>query len=77
MRRRAPGADAGRMRPVRHAAAGIVALAAAALAASAVVAIAVGGLLWIGCVYALTAALLLGFARRIRPPRHRFVFARR
>jgi hypothetical protein len=28
-------------------------------------------------VYALTAALLLGFARRIRPPRHRFVFARR
>jgi hypothetical protein len=65
------------MNALRHAAAGIVALAAAALAASAVLAFAVGGLLWIGCVYALTAAMLLGCARRIRPPKQRFVFARR
>jgi hypothetical protein len=65
------------MKALRHAAAGIVALAAAALAASAVVAIAVGGLFWIGCVYALTSALLVGCARRIRPRRQRFVFARR
>lgn len=65
------------MNALRHAAAGIVALAAAALAASAVLAIVVGGLLWIGCVYALTAAVLLGCARRIRPPKQRFVFARR
>ena len=65
------------MNALRHAAAGIVALAAAALAAAAVLAIAIAGLLWIGCVYALTAAILLGVARRIRPPRHRFVFARR
>lgn len=63
------------MKTLRHAAAGIVALAAAALAASAVLAIAIGGLIWIGFVYALGAALLLGFARRIRP-RRRFVFAR-
>jgi hypothetical protein len=65
------------MNALRHAAAGIVALAAAALGASAVLAIAVGGLLWIGCVYALAAALLVGCARRIRPRRQRFVFARR
>jgi hypothetical protein len=65
------------MNALRHAAAGIVALAAAVLGASAVLAIAVAGLLWIGCVYALTAALLVGCARRIRPRRQRFVFARR
>jgi predicted phage tail protein len=70
-------ADARRMKTLRHAAAGIVALAAAALAASAVLAIAIGGLLWIGFVYALGAAMLLGCARRIRPPKQRFVFARR
>jgi hypothetical protein len=64
------------MNVVRHAAAGIVALAAAALAASAVIAIAVGGLFWIGCVYALVAAGLAGCARSLRP-RRRFVFARR
>ena len=63
------------MKTLRHAAAGIVALAAAALAASAVLAIAIGGLIWIGFVYALGAALLAGLARRIRP-RRRFVFAR-
>jgi hypothetical protein len=67
----------GAMKTLRHAAAGIVALAAAALAASAVLAIAIGGLLWIGFVYALGAAMLLGCARRIRPPTQRFVFARR
>jgi len=65
------------MNALRHAAAGIVALAAAALGVSAVLAIAVAGLLWIGCVYALTAALLVGCARWIRPRRQRFVFARR
>lgn len=65
------------MNALRHAAAGVFALGAAALAASAVLAIALAGLLWIGCVYALTAAVLLGVARRIRPPKHRFVFARR
>jgi hypothetical protein len=65
------------MNALRHAAAGIVALAAAALGVSAVLAIAVAGLLWIGCVYALTAAVLVGCARRLRPRRQRFVFARR
>jgi predicted phage tail protein len=65
------------MKTLRHAAAGIVALAAAALAASAVLAVAIGGLVWIGFVYALGAAMLLGFARRIRPPKQHFVFARR
>jgi hypothetical protein len=42
-----------------------------------VLAVAIGGLVWIGFVYALGAAMLLGFARRIRPPKQRFVFARR
>lgn len=70
-------ADARAMKALRHAAAGIVALAAAALAASAVLAVAIGGLVWIGFVYAAAAALLLGCARWIRPPKQRFVFARR
>jgi hypothetical protein len=65
------------MHALRHAAAGLVATAAVALAASAVLAVAIGGLVWIGFVYALGAAMLLGFARRIRPPKQRFVFARR
>ena len=64
------------MNALRHAAAGIVAVAAVALAASAVLAVALGGLVLIGSVYAGVAALLWWMARRVRPHR-RFVFARR
>ena len=65
------------MRIFRLAAAGIVGIAAVALAASAVVAFAAGGLFWIATVYAAVALALFGGARRLRPRRHRFVFARR
>ena len=65
------------MTVLRHAAAGVVALAAAALAASAVIAFAAGGFFWIACVYAAVAVLLWRTARRVRPRRQRFVFARR
>jgi hypothetical protein len=65
------------MRIVRHAAAGIVAAAAAALAVSAVVAFAAGGLFWDASLYAAVALALFGGARRLRPRRQRFLFARR
>jgi len=65
------------MRIVRLAAAGIVAALAVALAVSAVVAFAAGGLFWIATLYACVAGALFGGAWRLRPRRHRFVFARR
>jgi hypothetical protein len=65
------------MRVLRHAAAGIVAAASVALAVSAVVAFAAGGLDWVAGVYLGAALALYRGARRIRPPRQRFVFARR
>jgi hypothetical protein len=64
------------MRIVRLAAAGIVTLAAVALAVSALVAFAAGGLFWIALIYCFAAATLFAGARRLRPPRRRFVFAR-
>ena len=65
------------MRVFRHAAAGVVAVVAVALAASAVVAFFAGGLYWIALIYAAVALALFGGARRLRPRRQRFVFARR
>jgi hypothetical protein len=62
---------------LRRAAAGLVALAALALAASAAVAFAAGGFFWSASLYAAVAVLLGSGARRLRPRRRRFVFARR
>lgn len=64
------------MTVLRHAAAGIAGVAAALLAGCALVAFAAGGLFWIACVYAVVALALFGGARRLRPRRRRFVFAR-
>jgi hypothetical protein len=64
------------MNVLRHAAAGLVGLAAVALAVSAIVAFAVGGNDWVAGVYAGVALALYRGARRLRP-RRRFVFARR
>jgi hypothetical protein len=64
------------MNVLRHAAAGIVAVAAVALGASAVLAVVLGGLVVIGSVYAVFAVVLWWTSRRVRPQR-RFVFARR
>jgi hypothetical protein len=65
------------MNVLRHAAAGVVGLAAVALGVSAVVAYAAGGLFWVATLYAAVAVGLFGGARRLRPQRRRFVFARR
>jgi hypothetical protein len=65
------------MTVVRHAAAGIAVAAAVALGASAVVAFAVGGLFWFASLYLLGSLGLYAASRQMRPPRRRFVFARR
>jgi hypothetical protein len=62
---------------LRHAAAGIIAAAAVALGASAVVAFAVGGLFWFASLYLVGSVGLYAASRRMRPPRRRYVFARR
>lgn len=65
------------MNVLRHAAAGVVGVAAVALAVSSAVAFAAGGLFWIATLYAGGALLLLASARRLRPRRRdRYVFAR-
>jgi hypothetical protein len=64
------------MTVIRHAAAGVAALAAIALGAAACIALAVGGLEVIACVYAAVALGFIQLARKLRP-RRRFVFARR
>jgi hypothetical protein len=65
------------MNVLRHAAAGLVGLVAVALAVSAIAAFAAGALFWIATLYGAVAVGLLAGARRLRPRRHRYVFARR
>jgi hypothetical protein len=64
------------MHALRRTAALLVAAAAVALAASAILAIAVGGLVFMGSVYAAFALVLWRTSRRVRPQR-RYLFARR
>jgi hypothetical protein len=66
----------GPMKLVRHAAAGVFALAAITLGVAACVVLAVDGADVVACVYGAVAVGFVQLARRLRP-RRRFVFARR